>query len=143
MAAGLSPAATMPYASPKRRTEWLPRQDPTVYRKESRPVGEADRPMRGNHLGFLSCKDNGFAEVGVAGLEGRLGDPVLPADRIVHEHPVRADADDGVHVRRVDGADPRDPLPVEAQVVAPGMPGPVPRRERDDRMAGDHPRVDG
>src|SRR5437773_6089637 len=26
----------------------------TIYRKESRPAGEAGRPMRGNHLGFLS-----------------------------------------------------------------------------------------
>src|SRR5207253_9389125 len=52
--------------SPKCCSEWLLRQVPTVYRKESSPVGEADRAMqsvipscprlarRGNHPGFLS-----------------------------------------------------------------------------------------
>src|SRR5437879_8234744 len=40
--------------SPRRFSEWLLRQVPTAYRKESSPVGEADRAMRGNHPGFLS-----------------------------------------------------------------------------------------
>src|SRR6266568_6395478 len=31
----------------------------TVYRKESRPAGEAGRPMRGNHLGSLSFGGQG------------------------------------------------------------------------------------
>src|SRR5437773_6364322 len=38
-----------------RRRGWKATQTiRTVYRKESRPAGEAGRPMRGNHLGFLS-----------------------------------------------------------------------------------------
>src|SRR6266702_6903700 len=44
-------------ASPNRlhATWWKATQSIlTVYRKESRPAGEAGRPRRGNHMGFLS-----------------------------------------------------------------------------------------
>src|SRR2546422_446745 len=50
--------------------------------------------------------------------------------------------DHGVDVRGVTRPDPRNPPPVEAQVIAPGMPRPVPGRERDHRMPGDDARVD-
>ena len=54
LAAGFIPAATLSSRPAKRRYEWLLKKVPTIYRKESRPVGGADRPMRGNHLGSLS-----------------------------------------------------------------------------------------
>src|SRR5438270_13817277 len=54
LAAGFTPAATMPQPSAKRRLEWLIRKVPTIYRKESSPCGAAARAMRGNHLGSLS-----------------------------------------------------------------------------------------
>src|SRR5205814_7276702 len=55
LAAGLAPAATrVAKMTANRCPEWLPRQVPTVYRKESSPGREATRAMRGNHQGFLS-----------------------------------------------------------------------------------------
>src|SRR5205823_11728998 len=43
-----------------RRRGWKATQTiRTVYRKESRPAGEAGRPMRGNHLGSLSFGGQG------------------------------------------------------------------------------------
>ncbi len=54
------PGRDLSLTSANRCDEWLLREVPTVYRKESSPVGEADRAMRGNHLGSLSY------ELGVA-----------------------------------------------------------------------------
>src|SRR2546430_12513464 len=58
---------------------------PTVYRKESSPVGEADRAMRGNHMGFLSSVSFEQSDrLYVVGLrkhiyDGRAPDPIASA----------------------------------------------------------------
>ena len=53
VAAGLIPAATLFPSHPALRGAGF-KTDQSIYRKESRPGGEAARSMRGNHPGFLS-----------------------------------------------------------------------------------------
>src|SRR6202165_2900698 len=52
--AGVSPAITLSLSLHTLRGESNPELIPSIYRKESRHVGEADLPMRGNHPGSLS-----------------------------------------------------------------------------------------
>ena len=52
--AGVSPAMTLSSRTANRREEGQLNRVPSIYRRESSPVGEADRAMRGNHPGSLS-----------------------------------------------------------------------------------------
>src|ERR1019366_9323925 len=51
---------TLSITTPKRGEERSSTRRPSIYRKESRRIGEADPPMRGNHPGSLSYFGLGF-----------------------------------------------------------------------------------
>ena len=53
-AAGVSPAAPLSLTLLNVAGRIYLKTSPSIYRKESRRVGEADPPMRGNHPGSLS-----------------------------------------------------------------------------------------
>src|ERR1700682_2654547 len=95
------------------------------------PLGRI-RPLRENYR---------FVEVRVRRFKRRLGDPVLAAQRVVHEDRGRAVANCRVDVRRMNRSYPRNPLAVEAQVVVARVPRPVTGRENNHRMARDQVRV--
>src|ERR1700730_8385181 len=67
--AGVPPAITLYLTTPSVAWRSLLKQSPSIYRKESSRVGEADPAMRGNHPGSLSYV-GGARHVGGPLMEG-------------------------------------------------------------------------